>query len=139
MCGIGTLALMRATAVNGNEALLAGRTLAVIVDARRGEVYIHRFDGDGAPQAEPQILPVDAALALLPEAGVTLVGSGGPVLQAAAASSGRQLEALMSGLEPDARALAALAHTLPIIDIVKPHYLRAPDAKPQAAKSLPRA
>lgn len=139
VCGIGTLALMRATAVNGNEALLAGRTLAVIVDARRGEVYIQRFEGDGAPLAEPQILPVDAALALLPEAGVTLVGSGGPVLQAAAASSGRQLEALMPGLEPDARALAALAHTLPIIDIVKPHYLRAPDAKPQAAKSLPRA
>ncbi len=139
VCGITSLGLMRATAAGTNEALLAGRPLAVTVDARRGEVYIQLFSGDGTPLAEPQILPVDAALALLPEAGVTLIGSGGPVLQAAAALSGWPFETLLPNLEPDARALAAVAHTLPITETVKPLYLRAPDAKPQTAKSLPRA
>ncbi len=138
VCGISSLALMWATARREHAVTMPAGPLAVTVDARRGEVYIQVFAGSGAPLSEPLILTVDVALSMLSE-GVGLLGSGGPALQAAASRSGRTLDVRLPSLEPDAAALAAIADKLPILDVVKPLYLRAPDAKPQTANSLPRA
>ena len=146
--GLTSLSLMLQTALmqaamirtdgGGADRQLAGKPLAVAVDARRGEVYLQLFDPQGAPASQPQILALAVALSLLP-AGTAILGSGGPLLQALGATLGIEVEAVLPELQPDARVLAGLADHLPIQDPVLPLYLRAPDAKPQTGKSLPRA
>jgi len=44
----------------------AGAPTAVLLDARRGEAYFQRFLTPGAPEAEPRLLPSDAAHVLVP-------------------------------------------------------------------------
>lgn len=136
--GMTSLSLMLHTALAQPDERLAARPLAVAVDARRGEVYLQRFDRSGAATGEPQLLTLAAALPLL-SADTVILGSGGPVLQSLSETHGIQLVALLPDLQPDARVLAGLADTLSVMDPVQPLYLRAPDAKPQTGKSLPRA
>ena len=142
VAGLTSLCLMMHGArdrLGGHAAILeARRPLTVAVDARRGEVYFQQFDGRGTQLCEPQILPLAAALDLIADDAL-IVGSGGPLLAEFAATRGRRVDAVLPTLEPDARYLAGLADTLPLLDPVTPLYLRAPDAKPQTDKSLPRA
>ena len=116
--------------------------LAVAVDARRGDVYWQRFAGtEGGAADGPAILGVADALkqALAMPPGAVVVGSGAGLLRDAAASNGRSLDIRLGSIEPDARVLLEGAADLPLLDCVTPLYLRAPDAKPQTGKSLPRA
>jgi hypothetical protein len=46
---------------------------------------------------------------------------------------------MLVDLQPDARALAAIAADLVPDPPLRPLYLRPPDVKPQADRSLPRA
>jgi tRNA threonylcarbamoyl adenosine modification protein YeaZ len=114
--------------------------LAIIVDARRGEVYMAVFTGSGEVVSEPQALTPAQALDELPENGrVTLAGGGAHLVAMAAAEKGRSLEAVLPDLQPDAAVLARMALTRPPQDgPLHPLYLRPPDAKPQTGKSLPR-
>ena len=112
--------------------------IAIAVDARRGEVYFQLFDAGGAALTQPQLAPYEAALAQLPQDNYILAGSGGPRLAELGEASATTVPVL-TNLEPDAGILAGIAATLPVLDTVKPVYLRAPDAKPQSGKSLPRA
>ena len=139
VAGMTSLALMAHSALGLLGDDHRGKPMAVAVDARRGEVYVQQFAANGDPVAGPQILPLAAALELLLAGDRLVAGSGGPLLSELAAARGRAIEAILPALEPDARTLAALAGTLSLLDPVKPLYLRAPDAKPQAGKSLPRA
>ncbi len=136
--GLTSLSLLVQTALAQGAHQLTGKPLAVAVDARREEVYLQLFDRNGAATGQAQILPLTEALSQLP-AGTTIFGSGGLLLQALGASQGIAVEALRPDLQPDARILAGLAEQLPVIATVHPLYLRAPDAKPQTGKSLPRA
>lgn len=138
VAGLTSLSLLLHTALAQNPRELAGKPLAVAVDARRGEVYLQLFDPQGEPAGDPQLLTLAAALALLP-AETAVLGSGGPLLRALATTEGFHIDAILPDLQPDARTLASLADQLPIINPVHPLYLRAPDAKPQTGKSLPRA
>ena len=113
--------------------------LAIAIDARRGEVYFQIFGAGGLPDTQLQLLTYAAAVAAMPRLDGTLVGSGGPRLAEFGAASATTLVPLLPNLEPDAGILAEIADTLPVLDPVKPLYLRAPDAKPQTGKSLPRA
>ena len=116
------------------------QAMAIAVDARRGEIYLQHFGANGDPLGEPQMSSLPDALDRLLATGCALVaGSGGPLLAELAVARGRAIEPVLAKLEPDARSLAELADTLPLLDPDKPMYLRAPDAKPQTAKSLPRA
>lgn len=119
---------------------LAGRVLAVCVDARAGQVFIQAFETDlGEPIAQVAVMDPDSAVSTCPGGPLLCVGSAGQVVAEAALRSGRAAEAKLAGLQPDARDLARLAPKLPERKPLVPLYLRPPDAKPQTGKSLPRA
>jgi tRNA threonylcarbamoyladenosine biosynthesis protein TsaB len=108
-----------------------GRGLAVAVDARRGMVFFQLFAPTG--QATPPLLVApDRVPGLIGKEPVTLVGSGAVAVGAAVAAAGGEVETHLLQLQPHARALAALAETLPPLAAVRPLYLRPPDVKPQA-------
>lgn len=119
--------------------------LVVAVDARRGEVYAQRFsprdDGSGADaNSEPELLAIEAAAGLGGMRAVTFCGSGAVEVAAHARRLGREANARLPDLLPDARDLARLAARLePAAAPVGPLYLRPADAKPQAGKTIERA
>lgn len=112
---------------------------AVAVDARRGEVYFARCDAGGAPLGEPEALTPQQAALQMQEAGISVVAGNGAALVSEAAAVGASPEALLPGLQPDARVLAEMAFALPALATpLRPLYLRPPDAKPQLGKSVAR-
>jgi tRNA threonylcarbamoyladenosine biosynthesis protein TsaB len=116
-----------------------GQALAVALDARLGMVYFQRFGGGAEGESVPSLLtPADCARALgtLP---TRIVGSAADAVLQAALAEGKAAEADLPDAEPDAAALAVLAPDLVPGPPLRPLYLRAPDAKPQAGHALPRA
>lgn len=113
--------------------------LGIAVDARRAQVYFALFDGRGEVRSAPQALAPAAAAELLPRrARVVLAGGGAELVRRAAANAG-EFEAVLPALQPDARVLARVAMTrTPQDEPLHPLYLRAPDAKPQSGKAIPR-
>jgi tRNA threonylcarbamoyladenosine biosynthesis protein TsaB len=134
---LSSLAVMAygAAAQLGREA--AGKTLAIAVDARRGEVYFQAFKQAGdalQPIQEPALLtPADAVLAV---AGAeTIVAGSGAQLVASAAGEGQLVTARLEGLQPDVRFIPADG-AMPSGSRPRPLYLRPPDAKPQGGVHL---
>ena len=120
-------------------------TLAIALDARRGEVYLALFDGAGEMRIGPAALTPERAAARLPETDkIILAGSGAALVLQAAGESGRDIEAVLPDLQPEASTLARMALTRmalkrpPVEGPLRPLYLRPPDAKPQTGKALPR-
>lgn len=114
---------------------LGSRALAIAVDARRGEVYFQMFSSTAEPTSDAMIVPPMMAAALLGGRPAVVAGSGAALVAAEAAGS---IEAMLPDLEPDARS-GALGFTGYSSAALRPLYLRPPDAKPQAGKSLSRA
>ncbi len=113
--------------------------IAIAVDARRGEIYFQLFAPDLSPISGPEALTVEAAAGLLPEMPVKVAGSAATGLAAIADRPGRAVCSLAGDLQPDAAVLARIAKDLaPADELLRPLYLRAPDAKSQADKILPR-
>lgn len=153
VCGASTLAVMAVRAAASAFAAGPAGKLAVAVDARRGEVYLECFDAGTSTSAAlqslsaPAVLPLDEALDALESlaGGAWIVaGSGAPLLAAAAAVGDQRhaalrIEAILPSLEPRASELAAMAAALPVLETVRPLYLRPPDARPQKGYILPRA
>jgi tRNA threonylcarbamoyladenosine biosynthesis protein TsaB len=105
---------------------------AVAVDARRGMLYLGLFDADGHRLDGPRLIAPEAAIALVPAALHLAVGSGADALSAAAAEQGRAIETGLLTLQPSAAALAEIARASgETCDVLRPLYLRPPDAKPQ--------
>lgn len=123
--------------------ILKTDALAVLVDARRGEVYAQLFGGAGGEAdaaSEPMLLSLDDASRLGGEGRIVFVGSGAEAVAAIAAGRGREVAPLLPGLLPDAEALARIAASLPAAPApLTPLYLRPPDAKPQDGKAVARA
>jgi len=110
----------RATGLNGD--------VWVIQDARRGEVYLQRFDAMGAPLGEASVLGIAAAGIALAGAKGVVVGSGASLLQLPDG-----LKAGSATADPDISQLARLAADAdPGLAVAAPFYLREPDAKAQA-------
>ena len=101
-------------------------------DARRGMLYFGLYDAAGGKLAGPLLIAPDEAAGMLPPEFRHAVGSGASLLAGAAERRGQAIEALLPELQPDATALAEIAlasgETTPIL---RPLYLRPPDAKPQ--------
>lgn len=129
--------------VTSLEALASGVTadastpILAVIDARRGEVYVQAFDRALDPLGEPAALPPETAARRL-EPPLRLVGSGAGLVRAALPEDA---EATMEPAALDARAVATCAARRlaagirPIAGFaVCPLYLRAPDARPQAAR-----
>jgi tRNA threonylcarbamoyladenosine biosynthesis protein TsaB len=107
--------------------------LAVAVDARRGMLYLGLYNEEGRKLDGPLLLAPDDAATLLPSNLNSVVGSGAVLLAEAGARRGRILKAELAELQPSAAALAEIAlesgETVPML---RPLYLRPPDARPQA-------
>lgn len=112
--GISTLDALARSADGGQGAT------AAVIDARRGQVYIQRFQ-DGAPASEAETLSIEDATVALADGGWRMTGSGAGLV-------GGSAEAATT---PDPAALAALAAIQdPDVHPPRPVYLRAPDATP---------
>ncbi len=137
--GADSLAVMAQGARAETDLRQSGRPFAVAVDARRSMLYFGLFDAAGARLQGPALIAPGDAAALLPDDVAVAVGSGAELLAQAAEMRDRRVTAALPELQPDASALAALAlaggETLTIL---RPLYLRPPDAKPQAAATLGR-
>jgi tRNA threonylcarbamoyladenosine biosynthesis protein TsaB len=106
---------------------------AVAVDARRGMLYFGLYDATGARLDGPRLVSPDDAVGLLPETLRVAVGSGAPILAEAASAQGRDVEPKLTTLQPSAARLAEIAlEARETCAILRPLYLRPPDAKPQA-------
>lgn len=112
----------------------------VVVDARRGEVYLALFDSAGETVFAPAALtPQQAVKEALAKNAALIVGSGAQLVTESAGSGAGGIGAVLPGLQPDARVLARMALTRPsCAGPVSPLYLRPPDAKPQTGKAVPR-
>ena len=133
--GVDSLTVMAKQALA--TGIAGGAPFAVAVDARRGMLYFGLYDGAARKLDGPLLIAPDDAGNLLPGALRTAVGSGAATLAEAAASRGALIAARLLDLEPIATELAVLAkesgETLPVL---RPLYLRPPDARPQAQAAL---
>jgi len=124
--------------------------LLVVHDARRGEVYLQCFrTGSGltsgagpSPLGPAVVVPPEEAASHVADTVSHMVGTGVDLVMAALASAGRGLTAVDAPGWPDARHVALLASdrlAVGTVDgVVRPLYLRAPDAKLPAATARPR-
>jgi tRNA threonylcarbamoyladenosine biosynthesis protein TsaB len=137
--GTDSLAVMARVAFASGAIDFAGKPFAVAVDARGSMLYFGLYDGAGRGLDGPLLLDAGAAAALLPANLSVAVGSGAGALAAAAMARQMRIEARLPDLQPNAAALAELAlaagETLPVL---RPLYLRPPDAKPPASAAVAR-
>lgn len=110
--------------------LAGARPLAIVHDARRGEIYGRLYGADGVPPGEPFALPATAVAGLLDPAlgDWALAGSGAALVAEALRRPVTILDTL--GFAP-IQAVAALGRLAPIGAAPRPLYIRPPDAKPQ--------
>ena len=112
----------------------AERPLAVAVDARRDMIYFQLFPDRAIARSDALLVTPEQAAHAIGQQRVLAVGSG---VAAVVAAAGGNVEARLPDLQPHARSAALMAPDLVPLDRVTPIYLRQPDAKPQADKSLP--
>lgn len=118
--GIATTEVIAAEARRSNP-----MPIAVAIDARRAEVYLHRFSEEGLAIDEPVCLLPDLAADLLGADTWALAGDGaGRVMEHTGPSVTQALPSL-----PSATVLAELAAARPLSDrSPRPLYVRPPDA-----------
>jgi len=115
------------------EGLAPDVPFAVAADARRGRLYFGLFGPDGTRREGPDLLTPGDAATRLPHDLTLVLGSGGAFVEEAAAERGRVLTSALPDLQPGALALAAIAaESGQRTPILRPLYLRPPDAKPQS-------
>ena len=116
------------------------RDLLVAMNANRGEAYVQLFDARSRIKlSEPQLLAIETAAYVGGTMPILVVGSAGEAIAAAANGLGRDAIFRVPGVLPRIGAiLARSAEIEPLSVSLRPHYLRAPDAKPQTATSLAR-
>jgi len=119
--------------------IASGAPFAVAVDARRGMLYFGLYDGEGRKIEGPFLIAPDDAAHLLASAARIAVGSGAALLADATARRGIRIEASLLDLQPSAAFLAALAAgTGERAAVLRPLYLRPPDARPQGQDAVAR-
>lgn len=136
---VSSLALMAAVAADRLPgAALRGRPLVVAVDARRQRLFLQRFTATGTPLSDPALSGIGEAAASVGPDGALAVGSGAGLLAEAAAERGSgPVQTALPDLQPDAAFLLRMKGLR--ADLLRPVYLRPPDAKPPAAGALRRA
>jgi tRNA threonylcarbamoyl adenosine modification protein YeaZ len=113
--------------------VVAEAPLAVAVDARRGMLYFGLYDADRRKLQGPVLIAPEDAAALLPRELRIVVGSGAGLLAEAGQRRGQHIAAKLPDLQPSAAALAEIAAERgENVPVLRPLYLRPPDAKPQA-------
>ena len=111
----------------GSRQAAAGRDIWVIQDARRGEVYLQGFDGDGKPLQPASVLAISSARDLLTGKSGLATGSGAHLVDLP-----DDMVIGEAGGIPDVAVIARLAGQAPDTGAsAVPFYLRAADAKAQ--------
>ena len=126
--GIPVIGLDSLTAIAANEP--AEAPLLVVSDARNQEIYAAQFDGNRKLISGPEVTTAAAVSKGLAPETLILGTAASPVI----AASGRpDLVISTADVLPVASRFAMLAASAPVRPMPAPLYLRAPDAKPQAA------
>ena len=111
--------------------LAGGRTLAVLLDAKRTEVYAQAFAADRRPLGDPGLIAPEGLDRSLPPGPLLLAGDGVAAARGALAAAGRDLAVSRAGPHAEAAWIARLAaaRPLPAADAPAPAplYLRQPD------------
>ena len=134
--------LARIAARNGDMNETAGAAqsnVMVVQDARRGNVFVQEFDGQGRTAvSEARLLPSsDLATIVTLSANYRVTGSAANLLlESAPETASRATVIDIAESEPTAVALTEV--DLVEMRPVRPLYLRPPDAKAQVGKSLVR-
>lgn len=111
--------------------------IAIATDARRDEVYLEVFDRHSLQTAvAPQCVAIADAARLLGPGPIVIAGSGAATLAAQAEGTGVEATAILPDLLPDALDMLFPACELPVAPVLRPLYLRPPDAKPPAPSRL---
>jgi tRNA threonylcarbamoyladenosine biosynthesis protein TsaB len=133
--GLSTLAAFAAPFIADDDTI----ALAVAIDARHQHVYLQVFGPGGRTLVAPRIASIRDAVRIAATGKTRLVGTAARAV-AAAWPGNEPPPLLVEELKiPDiawVARLGAVANGDP--GVVKPLYLRAPDAQPQAAARLPR-
>jgi tRNA threonylcarbamoyladenosine biosynthesis protein TsaB len=112
--------------------LLPKGPFAVAVDARRGMIYLGIYDAAGERRDGPLLVSPDDAAHLVPRELSLAVGSGAALLAESCARQARRIETALPELQPSAASLAKIAlEARATVPILRPLYLRPPDARPQ--------
>lgn len=125
------------------HAMRSGDALLVAMDARKGQIYAQAFDIHDIALTEPLLISVAEAVALCPDRHLRVIGNATLLVVAALTDAGREHvsaldESELPGQEyAEAAALLQASSRAPCVGPLQPLYLRPPDAKPQADKSLP--
>jgi tRNA threonylcarbamoyladenosine biosynthesis protein TsaB len=136
--GTDSLTVMARAALTSG-ATPGGKPFVVAVDARGEMLYGGLYDGEGRKLDGPRLIGADEAVALPPDDLAIAVGSGAVHLAEAAHRHGRQVDAICPDLQPSAASLAELAlEANETLTILRPLYLRPPDAKPQLSMAVAR-
>ena len=133
--GLTTLAAFAAPYIAGDDTV----ALAVAIDARHEHVYLQVFGPGGRTLVPPRIASIRDAVRIAANGKTRIVGNAARMV-AAAWPANEPPPALVEEIKvPDIAWIArlgAVANGGP--SSLKPLYLRAPDAQPQAAARLPR-
>lgn len=135
--GLGVSLSIPVTGINSLAAIAANerssdRPIAVAADARLGEIYFAAFDRAGQELSPPAILSLDKVE--MTAGSSRVLGTGADLLLKNL--NGHPHLRSGAGDVPIAANFVRLAASMPVsTNPPEPLYLRAPDAKPQAAKS----
>jgi tRNA threonylcarbamoyladenosine biosynthesis protein TsaB len=136
LIGISNFLALAAAAVR--DETRAGHWLAVLIDAKRDDLYVQAFDAELCPQTEPASVTAERLDGYLPDGPLVLAGDGVPQALAALEAAGRRLVVAKAPALADAAQVAELAASQepPAVDApaARPLYLRPPDVT-QPAKS----
>ena len=124
--GITTLEVMAAAAGKQDP----GKPVLAAIDAKREEIYLQAFDGNGSPLDEARAVTIDEARAI--------AGAFDGIVTGTAVA---RLNDAPPAERPDAFPIAIVARlgaAKPVSEKPKPLYLRGPDARPQAGYAVSR-
>jgi tRNA threonylcarbamoyladenosine biosynthesis protein TsaB len=109
------------------------------IDARHGHVYLEVFGAGGRTLIAPRIAALSEAVRVASETSARIVGSAARTVAEALAKSASAPPIVDARGAPDIAWVAQVGAVVPDGQAPpKPQYLRAPDAQPQHAASLPR-
>ena len=109
------------------------------IDARHDQVYLQIFDAGGRTLVAPRLAPMREAARAVSDAPVRIVGSAARAIADALSGTAPAPLTVDNSAAPDIGWVAQLGAIAPEPAAPpKPQYLRAPDAQPQNAASLPR-
>ena len=113
--------------------------VVVAIDARHEHVYLQVFGSGGRTLVAPRLAPLAEAIRAAAQAPARIVGSAAQAVAAGLAGAAPAPVIVDARGAPDIGWVARIGAAVSEAQAPpKPQYLRAPDAQPQYAASLPR-